>query len=256
MTNIERKLVVAVSDMQAPPECVSRRMLAFAGAAMAMGVAGVIGWKLHRQPAPSTVAAAGPDATFKMTSRADSAIAVTRSPGKTEIALAHGSVDLDVKHDPSRLLVIHAGDTDIEDVGTKFSVLFDGKNHVEVRVIEGEVKVARDGKEFAITASNGWTTETGTITLAQLDAASVDVVASGDVAANGAGDTTNNGANSGESHGADVRGADLRGSDAPRQRCGAVAMRSARVRDPVREARAASTRSTSQTSGRRSSLSR
>ena len=39
-------------------------------------------------------------------------------------------------------------------------------------------------------------------------------MASGDVAANGAGDTTNNGANSGESHGADVRGADLRGSDA------------------------------------------
>src|SRR4051812_5982714 len=137
LTNIERKLVVAVSDMQAPPERVSRRMLAFAGAAMAVAVAGVVGWKLHRPPAATTVGT-GPDATFKMTSRADSAIAVTRSPGKTEIALAHGSVDLDVKHDPSRLLVIHAGDTDIEDVGTKFSVLFDGKNHVEVRVIEGE----------------------------------------------------------------------------------------------------------------------
>jgi hypothetical protein len=190
LTNIERNLVVAVSDLRAPAPHASRRALAFAGVAMAMAIAlaGFAGWKLHKAPAveaaPQTFAMKSDTkgATLdlgdaQLASMPGTHVRVERTQARTSIEMAHGTLDLTVEHKPGRLLVVRAGDTEIEDVGTKFSVLFDGKSHVEVRVVEGEVKVRRAAKDFAVTASNAWTTELGSTTIAQLDAAAVDVVA-------------------------------------------------------------------------------
>lgn len=188
LTNIERNLVVAVSDMKAPASPFSRRVLAVAAFAFAIALAGFVGWKLHREP---TVTAPTPQ-TFAMKSETDRAtldlgdaqlasapgtdVNIERVPSKTSIVMATGTLDLVVDHKPGRLFVVHAGDTEIEDVGTKFSVVFDGKSHVEVRVTEGEVRVRRGGKDFSVTANNAWTTELGTTTIAQLDATATSVV--------------------------------------------------------------------------------
>ena len=193
LTNIERNLVVAVSDMRSPAPQVSRRILAVAGFAFAIALAGFVGWKLHREPA---VLAPAPQ-TFAMKSETEGAtldlgdaqlasapgtdVTIERVPSTTSIVMAKGTLDLVVEHKPGRLFVVHAGDTEIEDVGTKFSVVFDGKSHVEVRVTEGEVKVRRGGKDFSVTANNAWTTELGTTTIAQLDATASNVVADNDV---------------------------------------------------------------------------
>ncbi|HUS29125.1 MAG TPA: FecR domain-containing protein [Kofleriaceae bacterium] len=186
LTNIERKLVVAVSEMAPQRESSwSRRGLALAGVAMAMAVAGAVGWKLHAPastPSRPTVA----EAPFTLSTTDGTKVEVTHTGTRTDLAMGAGTLSLDVKHDPNRLLVVHAGDTEIEDVGTKFSVDYDGKGHVDVRVTEGEVKVKRAGKDFEVTANNAWTTEQGTITLAQLDSATT--VVAQNTGANGTGD--------------------------------------------------------------------
>lgn len=229
LTNIERKLVVAVSDMRAPAPHASRRVLAFAGVAMAIALAGFAGWKLHEAPVvedtPQTFAIKS-DTERSLLDLGDAQLAsmpgtdvrVERMASRTSIVMARGTLSLTVEHKPGRLLVVRAGDTEIEDVGTKFSVLFDGKSHVEVRVSEGEVKVHRAGKDFAVTMNNAWTTELGTTTIAQLDAAAVDVIARTNAAQDDSGSTTNHvETNVDESRGSadvDSRGsaADSRGS--------------------------------------------
>lgn len=181
LTNIERKLVVAVSDMAPQAERGwSRRAVAFAGVAMAVALAGVVGWKLHTPHATATPPiASGESQEFEL--KSSSNVSVTHAPGRVDLAMTKGRLELSVPHVVGRLLVVHAGDTDIEDVGTKFSVDYDGAGHVEVRVTEGEVKVKRAGKDFAVTASNAWSTETGTTTIAQLDSAATTVVAQNDI---------------------------------------------------------------------------
>jgi hypothetical protein len=185
LTNIERNLVVAVSDMRAPAPT-TRRALAFAAVAMAIALAGFAGWKLRKAPATETTPQSlvmksdAKGATLdlgdaQLASMPGTEVRIDRSPSRTSIEMTGGALSLTVEHKPGRLLVVRAGDTEIEDVGTQFSVSFDGKSHVEVRVTEGEVKVRRAGKDFAVTAMNAWTTELGTTTIAQLDTAAAAV---------------------------------------------------------------------------------
>jgi hypothetical protein len=235
LTNIERKLVVAVSEMQAPPERAPRRALVFAGMAMAVALAGVVGWKLHRPGAP-VVAKEQPQAfalrsdgdgstldlgDARVTSSAGTEARVERTAQLTDLKMAHGKLSLDVEHKPGRTLVVHAGETDIVDVGTKFTVDYDGKNHVEVRVTEGEVKVSHAGKDVAVTASNAWTTELGAVSIAKLDEtlAAGAVIAANDnqmppdqvePVATGS-DASTRGS---DARGSDARGTEMRGSDA------------------------------------------
>ncbi len=197
LTNIERKLVVAVSDMRVPATRSSRRMLAFAGMAMALGVAGVVGYKARDNA--TAVAPAEAVQTFaistvrggtaqtvdlgdaQLTSGAGSDLVVERSPHRIVVRMTRGYIDMQVKHDPSRVLVVHAGDTEIEDIGTHFTVDYDGASHVAVRVTEGEVKVKRAGKHVDIVAGFAWTTDKGRLTLAELPDTS-DTGGSGDAA--------------------------------------------------------------------------
>jgi hypothetical protein len=94
---------------------------------------------------------------------------VTRDPQRVVIDMQRGKLELAVVHDPHRTLVIRAADTEIEDVGTKFRVDFDGANAVQVRVTEGEVKVTRHAQVVRVAAGDGWTTDRGLVALADLD---------------------------------------------------------------------------------------
>jgi hypothetical protein len=191
LTNIERKLVVAVSDMRAPAERAPRRLLAFAGMAMAVMIAGLVGWKLRGGAPASEPMVEVPQRlaintdtsnTVKLddavlTSGPGSDLVVERTRGRVLIVMTRGTIDMQVKHDPNRVLVVRAGDTEIEDIGTRFSVEYDGTSHVEVRVTEGEVKVKRAGQHVDVAAGFAWTADRGKLTIAALDAATTTVVA-------------------------------------------------------------------------------
>ena len=60
LTNIERNLVVQVSEMSQRPMRAPSRMLAFAGVALAVVVAGFVGWRIGRDNEP-VVAPPRPD---------------------------------------------------------------------------------------------------------------------------------------------------------------------------------------------------
>jgi hypothetical protein len=178
LTNIERKLVVAVSEMRRQPVRAPRRMLALASVAVAVLVAGFIGWKLRGDgarparsiPEPLAMTAGALDLGDAQITGND--FAVARTGSRVEIVMTKpGTLDLHVDHRPQRLYVVRAGDVVIEDVGTRFSVDYDGK-HVDVRVTEGEVKVKHAGKELAIAAgstADAWGLDIGPVTIAKLD---------------------------------------------------------------------------------------
>lgn len=188
LTNIERKLVVAVADMRAPAGRAPRRILALAGVAMAITVAAVAGYKLRPESAPLVetpqTLAINTDTTNTvrfgdtvLTAGPHTDVVVERTRHRVVIDIHRGSLDLLVAHDPSRLLVVRAGDTEIEDVGTHFVVDYDGKQHVSVRVTEGEVRVRRSGRHEDITAGFAWTTSSGKLTIAALDRATSTTIA-------------------------------------------------------------------------------
>ena len=191
LTNIERRLVVAVSDMRVPAERAPRRVLAFAGMAMALAIAGIVGWKLRGTPAIEPTVevpqrlAINTDTTHTvtlddavLTSGPASDLVVERTRGRVVIQMTRGTIDMQVTHDPSRVLIVRAGDIEIEDIGTRFSVEYDGKAHVEVRVTEGDVKVKRAGQHTDVAAGFAWTADRGKLTIAALDAVTT-VVATG-----------------------------------------------------------------------------
>jgi hypothetical protein len=190
LTNIERRLVVGVSELAAHPARGSRRYLAFAGAAFAVAAAAVLGWKLRGNAAPivqpqvaehfavdtalpasgfaiSTIELDGATISYGDTG-ATTAFEVARSDGRVVVDMKHGTLDLAVQHVPGRVLVIRAGDTEIEDIGTKFSVAYDGKASVDVRVTEGEVKVSRHQQDVRVAAGKAWTSDGGLVALADL----------------------------------------------------------------------------------------
>jgi hypothetical protein len=181
LTNIERKLVVHVSEMRQQPVRAPWRALAFAGIGAVVALAFFVGWKLHRDPA---LTAPAPEQLAMKAGALDlgdarirgNDFAVTRTATRTEIAMKPGKLELHVDHKPGRLFVVKAGDVEIEDVGTRFTVDYDGKN-VDVSVSEGEVKVKHAGKEFAVKAGSAWDLELGPITIAQLDAKHAELVA-------------------------------------------------------------------------------
>jgi hypothetical protein len=179
LTNIERRLVVGVSELSMQRAPVHRRGFVFAGAGMlAVAAAAVIGWQLHAVPAPvasvpATVpqhfaVAEGSSITLDGATLSGAATYdVTRDPGRVVITMKKGAIDLAVAHDPNRTLLVRAADTEIEDIGTKFHVDYDGANAVGVRVTEGEVKVTRNAKVVRVTAGNEWTTDGGLVAIAE-----------------------------------------------------------------------------------------
>lgn len=170
LVNIERSIVAnaKLGPHEAPS---SRRHLAFAGAAFAVVAAAVVGWKLRGAPvavapeAPERFAIATDaqrsvlaldDAGATITSDPGSAFEVRREHGKVIVQMTRGKLDLAVQHREDRLLVVRAGTTDVEDVGTKFSVAWDGSGDVDVRVREGAVKVKHAHGEVLVAQGQEW----------------------------------------------------------------------------------------------------
>jgi hypothetical protein len=190
LTNIERRIVIGASERA--PAGVPRRGVAFvAGSLLAVATAALIGWRLHTAPAVApvgvepqhfAVADGSKIAVDGTTVGGMASYAVTRTPGRVEILLQRGELELAVVHDPRRALVIHAGETEIEDIGTKFRVDFDGASALVVRVTEGEVQVTRRGQVARVSAGHAWTTAGGLVALAVLDAPRPTSVASTDPA--------------------------------------------------------------------------
>jgi RNase P/RNase MRP subunit p29 len=181
LTNIERRLVIGVSELSTKRS--ARRGLAaiwFRGASVvAIAAAAVIGWKLHALPVADPPPAPAPQhfqvadgsriSVDGATLAGNASYDVTRDPQRVVIDMQRGKLELAVVHDPHRTLVIRAADTEIEDVGTKFRVDFDGANAVQVRVTEGEVVVTRHAQVVRVAAGNGWTTDRGLLALSELD---------------------------------------------------------------------------------------
>jgi transmembrane sensor len=76
---------------------------------------------------------------------------------RVELTLERGEIELDVAHLPARAFVIHAGDFDVVDKGTRFVVaLVEGQT--QVSVLEGSVEVQRRGtRELATVLGAGET---------------------------------------------------------------------------------------------------
>lgn len=182
LTNIERKLVVQVSEMSQRPLRAPSRLFAYAAVAAAVGVALLVGYRLrgHAQvsaPAPQQYAVKDGALDLGDAQITGKDFSVVRFGTRVEVALDKpGKLDCHVEHKPGRLFVVHAGNVEIEDVGTRFSVDFDGTN-VDVQVTEGAVKVKHAGKELEVAAGNAWTIELGPITIAQLQQRGAQVAA-------------------------------------------------------------------------------
>jgi cytochrome c5 len=182
LTNIERKLVVAVSSSR--PDPVSRRPFVWVGAMLA--AAAVLVAVVVRRPAPPSsiaidepapqhvsIATEADHSTLALddamiTSDPATKFDVARTSSRVVIDITHGRLDLAVQHRASRVLVIRAGDTEVEDIGTHFSVAYDGTT-VDVRVSEGEVRVTHDHHETRVAAGNAWTTSRGLVALDELE---------------------------------------------------------------------------------------
>jgi transmembrane sensor len=67
------------------------------------------------------------------------------SSKRVELALERGAAVFDVKHDPARRFVVHAGAVDVEDEGTRFEVDLAEGAAVTVVVEQGSVSVQRRG---------------------------------------------------------------------------------------------------------------
>jgi hypothetical protein len=182
LVNIERSIVANAKI--GPAEHAPRRGLAFAGGLLAVAAAALVGWKLRGGPAPlaptapQTVAVATDSqrATLALegatiASEAGTSYDVTREAGKVVVKMTRGKLDLAVEHRENRLLVVRAGDTDIEDVGTKFSVAWDGTGDVDVRVREGAVKVKHGKQDVLVAKDQEWRPASGVVAIVEVAAA-------------------------------------------------------------------------------------
>ena len=174
LVNIERRIV---ANAKIGPAEAPRRHFALAGAVLAAAAAALVAWNLRGTdvrivpPAPQHFAMADgtlalDDAGAKIAATPGTSYDVTRDGNKVVINMTKGTVDLAVEHREGRLLVVRAGDTDVEDVGTKFSVAWDGVGDVDVRVREGEVKV-RHGRQAVLVAQGQEWKPSGVIALVE-----------------------------------------------------------------------------------------
>ena len=165
LVNIERRIVANAKI--GPSVAAPRRGLFVAGAMLAAAAAALLAWNLRGSdvrivpPAPQHFAMADgtlalDDAGAKIASTAGTSYDVTRDGTKVIINMTKGKLDLAVEHRDDRLLVVRAGDVDVEDVGTKFSVAWDGVGDVDVRVREGEVKVRHGGHAVLVAKGQEW----------------------------------------------------------------------------------------------------
>jgi transmembrane sensor len=80
----------------------------------------------------------------RMVVNTDSEVNVRYDAMARRVSLPHGEAFFEVAKHPTRPFIVRAGDTEIQAIGTKFSVRRDGAE-TEVVVTEGRVRVSREG---------------------------------------------------------------------------------------------------------------
>jgi hypothetical protein len=188
LIQIERHVVAGAPDRLGARLRTPRRLLAWVSATAALTAAVIVGWRLHgvdpapvqsiavetphvfviqtsSEHAPGSIVEAG---GAKIASEPGSDVRVSQTSDRIVLQMQRGKIALDVAHRAGRTVVVLAGDTQIEDVGTKFTVEFDGTNRVDVRVTEGEVNVTRQHRTVRVAAGFAWTTDGGLIATAEL----------------------------------------------------------------------------------------
>jgi hypothetical protein len=174
-TAIERGVIGAVRNasieraLAGAPRARRWPWLAAGGALCAAAALGLI--LARRGPAPidpTAPVAIATDATVTridlgravVTVGPDTAFEITRPGDGLELALVRGTLALEVAHRADLApVVVHAGDVDVIDVGTVFTVERhggDGTGAVAVAVREGEVRVVRGDGAVRVVAGQRW----------------------------------------------------------------------------------------------------
>jgi hypothetical protein len=172
LANIERRIVARAGEAGARHDTGLPRGAVWAGALAALAASAVVGWKLRGD---HTVRVAS-ETAFAVTTGAehstlalddatidsgpDTKLAITHDDHRMVVAMTGGHVELAVAHHEDRIVLVRAGDTEIEDVGTRFAVDYAGAQaggRVDVRVTEGEVKVTKAGRSTHVVAGAVWT---------------------------------------------------------------------------------------------------
>jgi len=193
LVQLERRVVAAASAAGPAGHRDARRLGWRVAAVTAAVAAGLVGWIARggsvdgAEPA-AIVASTAPDRAVldvgdaRIASEPGAAFTLTRPAGGVLVAMTRGKIDLAVSKRGDRPpLIVRAGATDVIVVGTRFTVAFDdATGDVEVRVLEGVVRVVRRDQEARIVAGQAWQTRRGAVAIHELDAprvASVDTAA-------------------------------------------------------------------------------
>jgi transmembrane sensor len=162
---------IAVSE----PSGFGRRSIA---AALAVAIAVPASLWLTTAPEMVEVASAGAPQTFALDTRTritlDRSAVLKHEKGDTsQVELARGAANFDVRHDPKARFKVMAGDVSITDLGTRFEVQRNGAQ-VGVAVTQGSVSVAfKGGKPVTLTAGQRAFAEAGGIRVETVDPTSV-----------------------------------------------------------------------------------
>ena len=168
LTRIERRIVAGAGERLAERGPAPRRGLGLAAAIAFAAGAALAAWRLGTHAAASgssppvaqvlTVHGGALDlGDATISGDAAASYRVVRTGRDISVTLDRGALALAVEHHEGRRVVVHAGDTEVEDVGTKFTVAYDGAR-VDVRVTEGEVRVSRQQHAELVTAGHAWST--------------------------------------------------------------------------------------------------
>lgn len=157
------------------------KRLAF-GMTAAAAIAVAIGIPALMRPEPATTYTTGPGesrtialADASRVELAASSVLTVSGNDAQSMTLERGAAYFDVRHDPSRQLVITAGAYRISDIGTKFNVNL-AADTVELAVSEGHVDMRSDTLDRAIRVSAGYRLTAGAA------APTLSEIAPGDVA--------------------------------------------------------------------------
>lgn len=145
-----------------PPRRRFGRVLAYAGGGLAAAIALMVAIPVIRAPAPMrTYTAQGTDSRsinlangVRVTLSPASRI-VVRGKDAGQIELSRGEAFFDVRHDPSRSLIVTAGNYSISDIGTRFSVNL-ADRAFRVGVSEGRISVASPESGQTIQVPSGY----------------------------------------------------------------------------------------------------
>lgn len=167
------------------------RLVGYAGTAMAVVLAMVLGWGWQRHASveqASYLTAIGDLRTVPLSDgsnammSSDSRMQVSLSNGERHIDLQQGEAFFEVAKDPDRPFVVSAGGRQVVAVGTRFAVRRDGAD-LRVVVTEGTVRLQSEGDaspqrmpttllhagNVALASSRGVTVRTGTVEEAERD---------------------------------------------------------------------------------------